>query len=106
MFVHGGGFVAGDSVVPGTPTYDMVGRLGGQARLGRREHDLPGRARGPWPAGAEDVAAAVGWRRANIAAYGGDHDRIIVAGNSAGATHVADSAAGHGGDLAACAASR
>ena len=53
-----------------------------------------------WPAGAEDVAAAVAWLRGNIAAYGGDPDRIIVAGNSAGATHVADFAAGHGGDLA------
>jgi triacylglycerol lipase len=53
-----------------------------------------------WPAGAEDVAAAVAWLRGNIASYGGDPDRIIVAGNSAGATHVADFAAGHGGDLA------
>jgi acetyl esterase/lipase len=31
---------------------------------------------------------------------GGTPDRIVVAGNSAGATHVADFAAAHGGDLA------
>jgi hypothetical protein len=49
-----------------------------------------------WPAGAQDVAAAVGWLRANIADYGGDPDRIVVAGNSAGAVHVADYIAGHG----------
>jgi triacylglycerol lipase len=45
------------------------------------------------------VAAAVAWIRSHIAAYGGDPDRIIVAGNSAGATHAADFGAGHGGDL-------
>jgi triacylglycerol lipase len=53
-----------------------------------------------WPAGAQDVAAAVAWIRENITAYGGDPDRIVVAGNSAGAVHIADFAAGHGGDLA------
>ena len=45
------------------------------------------------------MAAAVAWIRENIAAYGGDPGRIVVMGNSAGAVHVADFAAGHGGDL-------
>jgi acetyl esterase/lipase len=100
VFVHGGGFVAGDKHHPGTPTYDMVGAWA--VRHGWVGVNLTYRyaPEVQWPAGAEDVAAAVGWLRANIAAYGGDPDRIIVAGNSAGATHVADFAAGHGGDLA------
>jgi triacylglycerol lipase len=41
-----------------------------------------------WPAAAEDVAAAVAWTRANIARFGGDPDRIVLMGHSAGATHV------------------
>jgi acetyl esterase len=43
----------------------------------------------PWPAGAEDVGAAVKWVRENIVAYGGDPDQVYVIGHSAGAAHVA-----------------
>jgi acetyl esterase/lipase len=100
VFVHGGGFIAGDKHHPGTPTYDMVGAWA--VRHGWVGVNITYRyaPEVKWPAGAEDVAAAVGWLRDNIAEYGGDPDRIVVAGNSAGATHVADFAAGHGGDLA------
>ena len=100
VFVHGGGFVRGDKYLPGTPAYDLVGAWAvrhGWVGVNMTYRYAP---EVQWPAGAEDVAAAVAWLRANIAAYGGDPDRIIVAGNSAGATHVADFAAGHGGDLA------
>jgi len=100
VFVHGGGFVAGDKHRPGTPTYDMVGAWAvrhGWVGVNMTYRHAP---EAKWPAGAEDVAAAVAWLRGNIASYGGDPGRIIVAGNSAGATHVADFAAGHGGDLA------
>jgi acetyl esterase/lipase len=100
VFVHGGGFVRGDKHQPGTPAYDMVGAWAvrhGWVGVNMTYRYAP---EVQWPAGAEDVAAAVGWLRANIAAYGGDPDRIVVAGNSAGATHVADFVAGHGGDLA------
>ena len=38
-----------------------------------------------FPAFVEDGAAAVRWVRANIAEYGGDPDRIVVMGHSAGA---------------------
>jgi arylformamidase len=100
VFVHGGGFVRGDKYQPGTPAYDLVGAWAvrhGWAGVNMTYRYAP---EVQWPAGAQDVAAAVAWLRANIAAYGGDPDRIVVAGNSAGATHVADFAAGHGGDLA------
>jgi triacylglycerol lipase len=43
----------------------------------------------PWPAGGQDVAAAVAWTRANVARYGGDAARIVLMGTSAGAVHVA-----------------
>ena len=38
-----------------------------------------------FPAQAEDVAAAFAWTKANIAARGGDPERVILAGHSSGA---------------------
>jgi acetyl esterase/lipase len=42
-----------------------------------------------FPGFLEDNAAAVRWVRANIARYGGDPDRIVLAGHSAGAYNAA-----------------
>jgi len=41
-----------------------------------------------FPDVTQDVAAAVRWTRANIAAHGGDPERIFLFGHSAGALHV------------------
>jgi acetyl esterase/lipase len=89
MFVHGGGFVAGDKRMPGSPYSDNVA-------LWAVRHGLIGvnmtyrlAPQFPWPAGAEDVAAAVAWVRKSIAEYGGDPQRIFLMGTSAGAAHAA-----------------
>lgn len=42
-----------------------------------------------FPAFLQDNAAAVRWARANAASYGGDPDRIVLAGHSAGAYNAA-----------------
>ena len=42
-----------------------------------------------WPDGARDVAAAVTYLRDHVAEYGGDPNRILVAGISTGALHAA-----------------
>ncbi len=42
-----------------------------------------------WPSGSLDVAAALAWTRRSIADHGGDPERIVIFGQSAGATHVA-----------------
>lgn len=42
-----------------------------------------------WPDFLQDSAAAVAWVRANIAAHGGDPDRIALAGHSAGGYNAA-----------------
>ncbi len=97
LFVHGGGFVGGDKHVPGTPMYDHIGAWAvrnGWVGVTMTYRLAPEHT---WPAGAQDVAAAVAWVRENIAAYGGDPDRIVVAGHSAGCVHVASYLAGQGG---------
>ena len=97
VFVHGGGFVGGDKHVPGSPAYDFLGAWAvrnGWAGVTITYRLAPEHT---WPCGAQDVASAVAWIRDNIADYGGDPDRIVVAGNSAGAVHVASYVTGQGG---------
>jgi acetyl esterase/lipase len=97
LFAHGGGFVGGDKHVPGAPMYDHVGAWAvrhGWVGVTITYRLAPGHR---WPAGAQDVAAAVRWTRENISGHGGDPDGLIVAGHSAGAVHVAGYLAGHGG---------
>jgi acetyl esterase/lipase len=43
----------------------------------------------PWPAGAQDVAAAASWIHQNIDLFGGNAQEIIAIGYAAGAFHVA-----------------
>jgi len=89
IFVHGGGFVAGNKRAPGTPFNDQVPLWA--ARNGFVGVNMTYRLapQNPWPAGAEDMGAAVRWVRANIAAHGGDPAHVFLMGHSAGAVHVA-----------------
>jgi triacylglycerol lipase len=91
VFVHGGGFVRGSAhgdfypqnIAEWAVKNGMVG-ISIDYRLAPKD---------PWPAGAKDLASAIAWTKANIAKYGGDPNRIVVFGHSAGANHVADYAA-------------
>jgi acetyl esterase/lipase len=89
IFVHGGGYVGGDKTRPGLPFYQNVGYF--FARSGMIGVNMTYRLapKHPWPAGGEDVAAAVRWVKANVRGYGGDPKRLVLYGQSAGATHVA-----------------
>jgi hypothetical protein len=100
VFVHGGGFVAGDKHTQGTPRYDTVGAWA--VRHGWVGVNITYRLapEHQWPAGAQDLAAAVAWIRDNIAGYGGDPGKIVVSGNSAGAVHVASYVTGQGAGAA------
>jgi len=88
-FVHGGGFIGGDKAMPGMPFYDNVGVWA--ARHGLVGVNITHRLapKHPWPAGSEDVAAALQWIRKNIAAHGGDPRQVFLMGQSAGGAHVA-----------------
>ncbi len=87
LFVHGGGFRIGDKAADGWPN-GAVGRWAAeQGWLGavmnyRLAPDHQ------WPAGGEDVLAALDWLAANARDHGGDPDRIVLVGTSAGAVHV------------------
>jgi hypothetical protein len=97
VYVHGGGFVRGDKNIPGSPQYDLVGAWAvrhGYVGVTMTYRLAPEHT---WPSGPQDVAAAVRWLKQNIAGYGGDPDKVVVAGSSAGAVHVASFVAGQGG---------
>ena len=89
LFVHGGGFVRGDKSTPGTPHNENVGLWAYRSGMVGVTMNYRLAPEHRFPAGAEDVAAAVAWLRANLAEHGGDPERIVLAGSSAGATHIA-----------------
>ena len=88
LFVHGGGFRMGDKASDGWDNA-AVGRWAArQGWLGAvMNYRLAPESQ--WPAGGEDVLAAVDWLSANAARFEGDPDRIVLIGTSAGAVHVA-----------------
>jgi triacylglycerol lipase len=89
VFVHGGGFVMGDKRSAETPFYDNIGTsaaLHGFVGVTINYRLAPAHQ---FPAGPEDLGAVVRWLKANVAEYGGDPDKIVLSGQSAGATHVA-----------------
>ncbi|HEX5280377.1 MAG TPA: alpha/beta hydrolase [Micropepsaceae bacterium] len=89
IFAHGGGFERGDKVQKGAPFNDnlmlflnqhgMVG-VNINYRLAPRNH---------WPDAQQDMASAIRWVKANIGQYGGDPNRIVLWGVSAGASLIA-----------------
>jgi triacylglycerol lipase len=89
MFVHGGEYIRGSKHAPGSAFYDNV--MVWAARNGMVGVNVEYRLapKDPWPAGAEDMGAAVRFVGEHIATYGGDPARIVLMGHSAGGTHVA-----------------
>jgi acetyl esterase/lipase len=91
IFVHGGAFVGGNKrTTPTSPFYDNI--MLWAARNGFVGVNVAYRLAplAPWPAGAEDMAAAVQWVKDKIGERGGNPARIYLMGHSAGAVHVAN----------------
>ncbi|AOL24989.1 Acetyl esterase/lipase [Erythrobacter litoralis] len=83
LFVHGGSWKSGDP-----EDYGFVGRAfvpEGFVVVLAGYRLVPG---GEYPAMVEDTAAAIRWTHENITRHGGDPDRIVLAGHSAGAYNV------------------
>lgn len=80
FYLHGGAWTFGDKREQGRPMLHEFVRRGwvvvaSNYRLAPRD---------PWPAQIEDATRALGWIKKSIAAYGGDPERVVVAGGSAG----------------------
>ena len=80
IFYHGGAWAHGDP-----DDYGFIARNiapeGYVVVLGGYRMNEAGR----YPAMLQDTASVIAWTRANIAQYGGDPDRIVLSGHSAGA---------------------
>ncbi len=88
VFVHGGAFLRGDKDASPHIYANVPRWCARQGYVGVNvEYRLAPDA--PYPAGAEDVAAALAWLRMHVRGYGGDPRRIVLVGHSAGGSHVA-----------------
>jgi acetyl esterase/lipase len=88
VFVHGGGFLKGDKGSATEWPNSSVGRMAALAGFLGVVINYRLAPDHLWPAGSEDVAAVVGWLRANVAAHRGDPEKIVLMGTSAGSVHV------------------
>jgi acetyl esterase/lipase len=84
VFVHGGGWRHGHKDGLFNPYY-KVGEGLARRGIGAVVTTYRLAPKHKYPAPAEDVARAVAWTHRNIAAYGGDPDRVYLCGHSAGA---------------------
>jgi triacylglycerol lipase len=92
IFVHGGGFVGGDKSRSqdgaASPFYDNVmiwAALHGMVGV-NMNYELAPKAQ--YPVVQHEIAEVVAWARQNAAAFGGDPNRVVIWGHSAGAAHV------------------
>ncbi len=80
LYVHGGAWTMGDKREQGRPMlHEFVAR--GWIAVSCNYRLAP---RHPWPAQIEDVVLSLSWIKREIAALGGDPDRVVISGGSAG----------------------
>jgi acetyl esterase/lipase len=89
MFVHGGGMIRGNKRPPGSAFYDNIMLFAARHGMVGVNVEYRLAPQFPWPAGNEDLAAAVRLVTEKAADFGADPNRIYLMGHSAGATHVA-----------------
>src|SRR5690606_25764493 len=72
-----------------TPFYDNIGTFAASQGFAGATITYRLAPAHKFPAGPEDLGAAVRWLKGNVAQFGGDPEKIVLSGQSAGATHVA-----------------
>jgi acetyl esterase/lipase len=88
VYIPGGGFVGGDKNSDGVFYVNLGNYFAGHGILTIVANYRLAPAH-PWPAGSQDVGSVLAWTRANAKSFGGNPGRIILFGQSAGATHSA-----------------
>ncbi|MFB0612716.1 alpha/beta hydrolase [Aurantiacibacter poecillastricola] len=90
VYAHGGGFVMGDKHTEGSPFYSNIGDFA--ARMGWVGITMTYRLAPAhqFPSGVEDMTLLVDWLRSHLSEHGGDPAKIVLMGQSAGASHVAN----------------
>jgi para-nitrobenzyl esterase len=94
VWIHGGGFVVGSGAEPrydgarlaarGVLVVTLNHRLNALGFLAHPELTRESDHRASGNYGMLDLVAALGWGKRNIAAFGGDPDKVTIAGESAG----------------------
>src|SRR6185312_15259497 len=94
VWIHGGGFVAGSGAEPrydgarlaarGVIVVTVNHRLNALGFLAHPELTVESDSSASGNYGLLDLAAALRWVKRNIAAFGGDKDKVTIAGESAG----------------------
>lgn len=84
VYLHGGGFVRGDK--RGVANVGTYFARHGVIGITINYRLAPA---SKWPAGAQDIGNVIKWIKRNAAKLGGDANKIILMGSSAGAGHVA-----------------
>jgi len=87
VFVHGGSWTSGDRGlrIGGADVYGNIGRFLAGHGIGAAVISYRLLPDVDWSTQADDVARAVGWIYRTIPVYGGDKNRIVLMGHSAGA---------------------
>ncbi len=89
IFFHGGGLVRGNKDGGGPFFGNFASFFAANGAIGiNATYRLAPEIQ--WPEGARDVGAAAAWAAAHASEFGGDPQKIVLVGHSAGATHVAN----------------
>jgi acetyl esterase/lipase len=88
IYIPGGGFTGGDKNLDGTFYVNIGNYFAGHGILTIIANYRLAPAHS-WPTGSEDVGSVVAWARSNVKSFGGTSDRMVLCGQSAGATHAA-----------------
>jgi acetyl esterase/lipase len=97
VYVHGGGFVAGSKGSASDMLYSNIGRWAAQQGWVGVTVNYRLAPEFRYPSGVEDLQRVVAWLRENRDKHGGDPERIVLWGQSAGAVHVAGFVSTHCG---------
>ncbi len=90
VFVHGGGFGAGNKSAANSPFYDNIPYWIATKGLVGVNINYRYAPASKWPAGIEDMNNLMSWLKANVAQYGGDPNQLFFWGKSTGSSHIAD----------------